>query len=84
MAENDPIYVVMVPRQRDGLGEWIEPEVRASFSSEMSARNWAKNWVSDHVRWARVYRCVPIVQIEQVERPPAQFIERTISDNGNP
>lgn len=77
MTINDPVYAVMVPRQRDGFGEWMNPEFEPLyFTSEGGARQYARQWAEDHNGFATVYKCLPIVDIELQSKRDATFTER--------
>lgn len=64
-----PIYAVMVPIQKDGLGEWIDPDIPVWFYEENAACEWAREWARTHAGLATVYRCTPIVDIRLIRQP---------------
>lgn len=69
----------MVPVQRDGGGEWIDPIMPIWFYTEAEARNWARTWASDHLGFATVYKCVPVADVRI--RTEAAFDEQPYSNS---
>lgn len=70
----------MVPIQKDGLGDWNDPDIPVWFYDENAAREWATRWARTRAGLAIVYRCVPIVDIRLRQHPA--FEERRYGKPG--